>query len=492
MRRNVLIIFIFLLAACGCGPRKKVAKSNNDSSEQTVEADKLSKRDTLSVVDDIVLPAGGLFSTDFKYIFFGKIGYDERSFREDTLVYPPINGLIHKSVYVICPDDTCFAERAILALRCPPIQPLLDWVADTVNTFVHECPIGNGLLTYNDKEIDISKKHFKSANAICDYYIGQLRHTYDKWHCTGEGDHDVLNEQAGLLLADCWEAENLYTFYRIDWYDWLSGGNNARESWWTVDSTTGKLLGLSDFILPDKLDTLAALMMPRLINGKDSFILDQYPYKPEEYIGVLQRADGCALISEGLVFYFYPYNIGCGADGEYEAVIPYEKLNGILREPLSTVLVPLSLEENTDPHDYRRKDGRPHIDFFGVDLVGTPKRILHKLNKNPIVQIDLGQEGFLNEVGNKVTCRVLIGGYPFGMNLTFGEGESEIVEEVMLVTSETNWDAMANLTKVLSDYYGQPESVDYYEKRYIWNSRGYTIIARPLHSKDSGWTLLFR
>ena len=247
----------------------------------------------------------------------------------------------------MCPKDTCFAEYVVLALRCPPVQTLLDWVADTVNTFAQGCPIGNSLLTYNDKPLDIPVKHLKTDKEICDYYIGQLRHVYDGWHCTGEGDHDSFNEQAGLLLVDCWNSGNLCTFYRIDWYDWMSCGNNARESWWTVDATSGKLLSLSDFILPDKLDTLAALMMPRLINDKDSFILDQYPYKPEEYTGILQRANGCALIHEGLVFFFYPYNLSSGADGQYEAVIPYEELEGILIDNLAIAIVPSPEEETT-------------------------------------------------------------------------------------------------------------------------------------------------
>ena len=311
------ITILFILASCG-GPKKK----------------------TEAVKPDLVFPEQGLFSTDFKYSSFGQIGYRDRTFREDTLVFPPIDGLVHGAAYAMCPTDTCFAEYAVLALRCPPIQPLLDWVADTVNTFAHECPIGNGLHTYNDKRLDIPVKHLNSDREICDYYIGKLQHAYDKWHCTGKGDPGSINEQAGLLLADCWHTGNLYTFYRIDWYDWMSCGNNARESWWTVDATSGKLLGLSDFILPEKLDTLASLMMRRLINGSSEFILDQSQYKPEEYLGILQRADGCALIPEGLVFYFYPYNLGCGADGQYEAVIPYEELGGILNEPLSTALVP--------------------------------------------------------------------------------------------------------------------------------------------------------
>ena len=174
----------------------------------------------------------------------------------------------------------------------------------------------------------------ESDEEICKYYIDHLRHTYDNWHCTGEGDHGVLNEQAGLLLADSWHTGALHTFYRIDWYDWMSCGNNTRESWWTVDATTGKLLSLSDFILPDKQDALTALMMPRIVNGKREKLIKQYPTYIAEAKDLLKRADGCALIPEGLVIFFYPYNLGTGADGEYEAVIPFEELNEILKQPI--------------------------------------------------------------------------------------------------------------------------------------------------------------
>lgn len=341
MKRLFYIIFV-LLAVC-CAPKKK----------------------TETVKPDLVYPENGLFVTGYKNLFFGELGYRDRSFQEDTLLFPPIEGLVHGSAYAMCPTDTCFAEYAVLALRCPPIQPLLDWVADMVNTFVHESPIGNGLLTYNEKQLDIPIKHLKSDKEICDYYIGQLQHVYDDWHCTGEGDRDSLNEQAGLLLADCWHNGNLYTFYRIDWYDWMSCGNNARESWWTVDATSGKRLGLEDFILPEKLDTLAALMMPRLINGGNEFILDQYPYKPEEYTGVLQRANGCALIPEGLVFYFYPYNLGSGADGQYEAVIPYEELDGILNKTVVCKYLPIP--EQLEEPDSVSFAVRIHNDSLFVD-----------------------------------------------------------------------------------------------------------------------------
>ena len=319
MKKLYIILILLLLASCS--PRKAAKSAIVNIAcpveEPSVDQDSLSKA--------------------YKYIFFGKLGHLERTFQEDTLVFPPIEDLVHRSAYAMCPKDTCVAEYAVLALRCPPIQPLLNWVADTVGAFVHECPIGNGLSIYNDREFSIPVKHLKSDREICDYYIGQLNHVYDTWHCTGKGDHGVINEQAGLLLADCWNNGTLYTFHRMDWYDWLSSGNNTRESWWTVNARTGKLLSLNDMVPPGKRESLSTLMMAHLVNDKGERYAEQYPDAARDNLEVLSWANGSALTSEGLAIFFYPYNLGSGADGEYVAVIPYTELDGILKKYLLRV-----------------------------------------------------------------------------------------------------------------------------------------------------------
>ena len=474
MKHFYLILFLLVLA--GCGTKTKTTIDGQEA--KTIEP---------TIVEDLVYPEQGLFATDYKYLYFGKIGYKDRFVHEDSLLFPPIPGLVHQSVFAMCPKDTCFSEYTVLALRCPPIAPLLYWLSDAVHTFTQECPIGNGLQTYNNKEINIPKKRFKSAKDICEYYTGQLRHTYAKWHCTGEGDSDSYNEQAGLLIADSWNTGNLYTFYRIDWYDWMSGGNNARESWWTVDATSGKCLGLEDFIVPEQLDSLASLTMPRLVNGNGEYFIRQYRFEPSEYTAVLRRADGCALIPEGLIFYFYPYNLGSGADGQYEAVIPYQELNGILREPLSTVLVPSSAGAKDDARMYSWIEKEASIDLFGVYLIGSPKHILQEINKCSQIQIDLGPNGFIHKSKDNFSCRVLVRGVPFGMNVTYdNDTKQRFAKEVQFITSEFNHKILDIIVNELTDYYGEPDIIDLPSEYYTWYLRGPIMRVRRLH--NGGWT----
>ena len=464
MRRFFPLLIILLLVHCG--PKRTASTS----------------------VVDVIYPADGLFATNYKYLFFGKIGYRDRTFQEDTLVYPPIEGLIHKSAFVMCPTDTCVAERTVLALHCPPVEPLLRWMADTVCAFVDQCPIGGGLLKYNEKSIDVPKKYCNSAEAICDYYIDRLQHSYDGWHCTGEGDSDIINEQAGLLLADSWSVANLCTFYRLDWYDWMSSGNNVRESWWTVDATTGRLLTIDDMVLPEMKDSLASLMMPRLVNGKDNFITQQYHFKQDEYPDILQQANGCALIPEGLVLFFYPYTIGFGSDGQYEAVIPYDELEGILKGPLSMVLVPS--HEEVVANENTRYGPDPNIDLFGTKLTGSPKHIIQEINKGGYIQIELGPQGFLEVMEDRFWCRVLIDGIPFAINVFYGKDvEAELIKEVIFVTNNPDESIMVSLQKSLTRYYGKPAFDDGEDGGCTWFPNGHFMKARHLHSLDEGgWT----
>lgn len=261
---------------------------------------------------------------------FGKIGYRDRSFREDALRFPAIQGLSHKSVYALCQKDTCFAEYAVLALRCPPVQTLLDWMSERVCDFANSCAFP-GLASKNGSK-RIKQQILKSADSICEHYAKEIGNIFNGNQCPGNGDSDSINEQNGLLMTDCWQSGPFYTFYEGTWYDMLSNGDTTQNSYLTIDSRTGKELTLPDFVDPANYDALSALMMPRLFNSHDELLVKKYSgiYSVDDK-GVLANASGCALIREGLIIYFYPYNLASGADGACQAIIPYNKLEGILK-----------------------------------------------------------------------------------------------------------------------------------------------------------------
>ena len=48
-------------------------------------------------------------------------------------------------------------------------------------------------------------------------------------------------------------------------------------------------------------------------------------------ISYIDNISGIALVEEGVLFYFLPYTIGYGYEGQYNVVLPYKQLeeNGI-------------------------------------------------------------------------------------------------------------------------------------------------------------------
>ena len=112
-----------------------------------------------------------------------------------------------------------------------------------------------------------------------------------------------------MLLTDCWRTERFCTFYEAHWHDWASCGDTTTESYHTIDLKTGNKLELSDLIKEEDYPALADIMMDYLksYNGYYWRDLDHSSGHlwPITALGVLKEINGCALIREGLILYFY-------------------------------------------------------------------------------------------------------------------------------------------------------------------------------------------
>ena len=310
------ILSALLISSC-------VGRNNQGNNQESIKS---SSVDRVAPVERTTVSYA---TTDYKYVTFGSIGYDSLHYSEDTLSFPPIDGLSNKTASAFCPKDTCYSDYAVLALRCPDNKALLSWMAGKVRQYVDNWPIGypDDVDGYNPPVIPV--KDFSSAEEICSYYMGWLQVAFDKAECPSKEDPWHYYQQQGLLLADCWQSGDVYTFYEIFWDN---QNNMPHEAYHTVSSKTGKELGLEVLVDPSKYDELFKLALPRLINGNGDYYLEQYYDSSSDGNALLLHASGCGLIEEGLILYYFPYNLGSGADGEYEAIVPYEELEGILKD----------------------------------------------------------------------------------------------------------------------------------------------------------------
>ena len=128
----------------------------------------------------------------------------------------------------------------------------------------------------------------------------------------------------------------------------------------TYDLVTGKALTLAD-VLQDRVS--ADVICPLVIDAirslpEEYYIFDGFETTVEDRFAVDFRADaGWHLSDEGLCFTFLPYEVAPNSTGFVHALIPYEKLSGILKDayfptervtPDGQLKVSAFLEENTN------------------------------------------------------------------------------------------------------------------------------------------------
>ena len=253
--------------------------------------------------------------------YFGMIGMYERDTTSDKIETPAIPGLKYRSCMVVCPIDSCYGQRALIALRCPDNTVLLNAISGRICDYSNKITHSTAIRKCEEPE---------SSAAIRSFYIDAIR-SYISKHAEHTAGQNLPNEQHGILISDCWQSGDYYTFYEATWFDMNSNGNQTTESYFTVDSKTGKLLQLEDIVQKDNWVYLEQLLPKYLISetGKRYEATDLEPWDFTSH-ELLEKRTGCAVIREGLVIYYHPMVIDGALVGGYKAVIPYREIQEYL------------------------------------------------------------------------------------------------------------------------------------------------------------------
>lgn len=335
------LLFVFfvigLMSSAGCNPTEKrvdlvQTEETEEADEEVVEEVEETEEDVIDVpvvtdgweADWVNPPYYHESTASYIPLMYGMIEQRAKKDRIDKSFFPSIPGLYFKSCMESCQRDFCKSKRAVLAISCPKKEPLLRWVSDRACDFANAC-------------IEDSLKRIRpnyslhSAQEICDYYIGVARSSFKTVVKDCSHEADLPCEQRGRLIADVWQKGNLHTFMVAGWYDWESCGDNTAVSYITVDAATGKGFMYADLIAPSDEAKMEKLLLMCLSNGSEKWNADADRVAYHSKSSLVSQMDGCALLKEGLLIYYYPYTIGFGADGQFNAVIPYEvlKKNGI-------------------------------------------------------------------------------------------------------------------------------------------------------------------
>ena len=153
-------------------------------------------------------------------------------------------------------------------------------------------------------------------------------------------DYDAVRKDMGNL-GGCWEvkttADTVHAAPRAltvkyETFAYTGGAHpNTNLSFYTFDRETGQLLTLSDMVS----DTVALLRVVEKAFRKQQALPVQNNLEEQGYFlrdGKFFLPANVGMGREGMVFYYNPYEIAAYAVGPIQVVVPYEQLNGILRD----------------------------------------------------------------------------------------------------------------------------------------------------------------
>lgn len=304
----------FFFASCGKGSAASCDSNDSVAANGAEAAQEQAVEDVSEYEVAWNQPTIGIPSSTY-HAYFGMVDpktTDDAQANMEPM--PPIKGLYHSSFMFSCPEDGCFRKRAVLAIKCPDNAKLEQWMCVTAHSFAEM--VANSTDGAPHQNIPLNKNQ-ESAKEICDFYVAKMEEAVSRIDCQGNEDGFMPLEQHGMLVTDVWKKNGLYTFFTSFWYDWMSCGDNTKRNYVTVNPKTGKSLGLNDIIDAKDQKSFADLMM-------DNF--DHKPTEVHDPLAALKDCDGIALIREGVIVSFFPYHIGCGAEGQFFSIVSYDEL----------------------------------------------------------------------------------------------------------------------------------------------------------------------
>lgn len=89
-------------------------------------------------------------------------------------------------------------------------------------------------------------------------------------------------------------------------------------NYFSINKQTGEVLSISDVLAQYGQSRIGSMLLETYRREVALREFNPSPYTGDELI---TRANGVAIISEGILFYFFPYNIGCGVEGQYNLIL---------------------------------------------------------------------------------------------------------------------------------------------------------------------------
>ena len=101
-----------------------------------------------------------------------------------------------------------------------------------------------------------------------------------------------------------------------------SNGCPSQAHFVTFDKNTGEILQPDEIIRKYGAENLKSQLWNAYLAAREERGFAEFDGSEVSADELLTEASGCAIINEGVMFYYLPYIIGCGTEGEYNLVLP--------------------------------------------------------------------------------------------------------------------------------------------------------------------------
>lgn len=137
-------------------------------------------------------------------------------------------------------------------------------------------------------------------------------------------NYPMIVGSRGCAICHKIYEDSLWATYIIEMsVDYHSScGCPSSADYYTINKRSGDILNLSESIPLSKRYDVA-----NMIRHEYEKEAKAKGFTPSNYAGneLIDKANGIAKLNEWMIIYFHPYNIGCGAEGQYNLILPIIK-----------------------------------------------------------------------------------------------------------------------------------------------------------------------
>lgn len=252
-------------------------------------------------------------------LFYGMEDWYERKESFQDSVLDKIPGLRHQE-YI---TDLCIPEESMRCRNSLGIYIDEEYPSKAVRerVFASLDSLTCQYLSYNIDEDRLA--HDLSSIETTDDFLNIWKVFYDNVGSVNSGNShfpEVIGTRVCVVAHKVYENNGYATYLMECSYDYHGTcGCPSEADYITYDIKTGNPLSIEEVLKLYPVSNLKRKIWDAYVRAAKEKGFDPSENMNEEKL--LKDADGAAIINEGLLIYFKPYNIGCGAEGQYNLVV---------------------------------------------------------------------------------------------------------------------------------------------------------------------------